>query len=56
MKFKQLGFSMLVSRMRNNYAKSPSAAVLKSCGDEINVFLEKYGPTMADDCAVIEKL
>gem|GEM_PF-4139933 len=46
----------MVTRMRNNYAKSPSQSVLKTCTDEINAFLAKYGATMADDCAVIEKL
>jgi len=55
-KFKQLGFSMLMTRLRSNYSRSPSQAVLKSCMDEINVFLDKYGNTMKDDCAVIEKL
>lgn len=55
-RFRQLGFSMMVTRMRGNYAKSPSQSELKACTDEMNAFLEKYGATMKDDYAVIETM
>jgi len=55
-KFRQLGFSMMVTRMRGAYSKSPSASVLQSCTAEINAFFDKYGATMKDDFAIVEKL
>ena len=56
MMFSQLGFSMLVTRLKTRYAKDPSQATLQSSFDEINNFLNKFSNVMADDCKIIAKL
>ena len=48
-RFRQLGFSMLLTRLKKNYIKAPSQATLQSCASEINTFLDKYKSIMADD-------
>ena len=54
--FSQLGFSLLLARLKFLYEKETTAASLKKCTDEINNFLEKYQMIMANDYAVISKL
>ena len=54
--FSQLGFSLLLTRLRTMYAKEPSKAVLQSGTDEINIFLEKFGSIMNADYSVISKM
>jgi len=56
MMFSQLGFSMLVTRLKTRYTKDPSQATLQSSFDEINNFLNKFSNVMADDCKIIAKL
>ena len=54
--FRQLGFSMLVTRLRGRYKKDTSPDTLRGCTDEINSFLKKYSSVMADDYDAISKL
>lgn len=54
--FSQLGFSMLVTRLKNIYEDEPTQYTLKSCTREVNAFLGKYGNFMAADCAIITDL
>ncbi len=52
--FSQLGFSMLLTRLKGLYAKDPSK--LESCTAEINSFLAKFTSIMAQDYAIIAKM
>jgi len=54
--FSQLGFSLLITRLKGIYAKNPSQVVLQKCTDEINAFLQKYGAIMAKDFSIISNL
>ena len=54
--FSQLGFSMMLTRLKTVYSKDPSTATLQKCTDEINAFLKKYHMIMGGDYAVISKL
>ena len=54
--FSQLGFSLLITRLRTVYAKDPSQSTLQSCMDEINVFLGKFPAIMGADYAIIAKM
>jgi hypothetical protein len=54
--FSQLGFSLMVMRMKSQYRKNPDPATLRSCTDEINAFLQKFSMVMAGDYAVISEL
>ena len=38
----QLGISMMVTRLSNNYKKAPNPQTLQSATTEINGFLKKY--------------
>ncbi len=55
-KFGQLGFSMLITRLAGQYAKSPTPDVLQASTREINAFLQKFSNIMAADYALIAKL
>ncbi len=54
--FSQLGFSMLLTRLKGMYAKDPSQCTLQTCTNEINAFLEKFKAIMAQDFALISKM
>ena len=54
--FSQLGFSMLMWRLKRMYDQEPTSGILQKCTDEINTFLQKYKSIMADDYAVISNL
>jgi len=54
--YKQLGFSMLLTRLRNQYAQEETEANLKKCADEINTFLNKFVKIMVSDLDNIVKL
>ena len=54
--FKQISFSMLLTRLKNEYSASPTPASLEHCAAEINAFLEKYKAIMAPDIAIIENI
>jgi hypothetical protein len=55
-KFNLFAFSMLLTHLKELYAKDPSQPTLESCTDEINKFLDKYKTVMVADFSVIEKL
>ncbi|MDR1699596.1 MAG: hypothetical protein LBR68_00180 [Lachnoclostridium sp.] len=55
-KFSQLGFSMLITRLRNLYYNDSSADNLQNCTTELNNFLRKYHATMGTDFQQISSL
>ena len=55
-KFTQLGFSMMMVRLRALYKRDSSSSTVQTCVDEINKFMDKFSGVMADDFAVISKL
>ena len=55
-KFSQLGFSMLVTRLKAQYAKSPSPATIQACAGEMSVFIEKFNKIMSNDYTTIKGL
>jgi len=54
--FKQLGFSMLITRLKGLYAKDPSQATMQTCITEINAFLGKFNTIMGEDFNTIRAL
>jgi len=54
--FSQLGFSMMLTRLKSMYAKDPSQAFLEKSTGEINTFLDKFKSIMASDYDIILKL
>ena len=54
--FTQLGFSMLITRLKGIYAKDSSPTSLQKCTGEINEFIKKYSVIMSADFTVISKL
>ncbi len=52
--FSQLGFSMLLTRLKVLYAGDKTQ--LEKCAAEINTFLGKFASIMAADYAIISKL
>ena len=54
--FSQFGFSMMLTRLRNMYAKDSSQNTIKTCMDEINVFLDNFSSIMGDDYNIITKM
>lgn len=54
--FTQLGFSMLITRLKGIYSKDPTPYTLQSCTREANSFLVKYNTIMVNDCQVIANL
>ena len=55
-KFTQLGFNMLISRLKKMYKDEPSAEVLIHCTEEVNSFLKKYELIMKNDYALISQI
>ena len=54
--FKQVSFSMLLTRLKTEYAAAPTQANLEHCANEINSYLKKYRIIMSSDFAVIQKI
>ena len=54
--FSELGFSLMLTRLRTQYAKNPSQPLLQSCMGEINAFLKKFSAIMNTDYAIITKM
>ena len=54
--FSQLGFSMLLMRLKALYGKDPSETTLLSCMNEINIFLQKFASVMSKDSEIIKNL
>ena len=55
-KFEQFAFSMLLTHLRELYAKDSSQAIIENCAGEINAFLNKNQAVMAEDFAIIKSL
>ena len=55
-KFKLFAFSMMLTHLKERYAKDPSKITLESCTKEINAFLDKYKAIMAEDVTAIASL
>jgi hypothetical protein len=55
-KFNLFTFSMMLTHLKELYAKNPSQPVLENCHVEIIKFLDKYGAIMVADLSVIGKL
>jgi hypothetical protein len=54
--FSQLGFSMMLTRLKGIYASDPSHEVLEDAAEEINAFLGKFKGIMKNDLAIISEL
>ena len=54
--FRQLGFSLLTTRLKGIYMRDSSELTLLNCANEMNAFLGKYEIIMAEDYAFISKL
>jgi hypothetical protein len=54
--FSQLGFAMMITRMKTLYARDPSQATVQNCMGEINSFLQKFAGIMGGDYAIISKI
>jgi len=54
--FRQLGFSLLTTRLKGIYTRDSSEATLLRCANEMNAFLEKYEIIMTEDYSFISKL
>lgn len=54
--FRQLGFSLLTTRLKGIYTRDSSEATLQTCANEMNAFLEKYAIIMSEDYSFISKL
>ena len=54
--FKQFAFAMMITRLRTKYTKDSSKESLKSCMDEINFFIEKFGSIMNDEYKIIQNI
>ena len=55
-KFEQFAFAMMLTRLRERYAKDSSQVTVESCAEEINAFLGKNQAIMAADYAIIESI
>jgi len=54
--FSQLGFSMLLTRLKLSYDNDPSKESLETAMGEINAFLAKFKGIMKNDCEFISEL
>ena len=51
-----LGFNLLVSRLKKNYAANSTVNEMKSCIQEVDIFLKKYNGIMVGELEAIKKL
>jgi hypothetical protein len=49
LQFKQLAFSLMYTRLKVMYQKSPTDATVTSCTTQINELFKKFGSTITDD-------
>jgi hypothetical protein len=55
--FKQLGLTMMLTRMRKMYINDQSLTTLQPCTDEINAFLDKFKMILsAEDNETLNRL
>ncbi len=55
-KFNQLGFSLLVTRLSGLYSKDPNNELLKKSLAEINAFITQYKAILSKDFDLLAKL
>ena len=55
-KFEQFAFAMLLTRLRERYAKDSSADAVKTSAEEMNAFLSKNQAITAGDLAIIKSI
>jgi len=55
-KYSQLGFSMMLTRLKTRYSNDSSPATLATCTAEINTFLTKFSAIMGPDYAIMTNL
>jgi len=55
-RFTQLGFSMLITRLKGLYAIHPNQSFLHTSMDEINIFLLKFKSVMTDDLETLKEI
>ena len=55
-KFKQISFSMLVTRLKNSYISMPTEDNLKISTHELNAFIDRYSAIMGVDISVIDQI
>ena len=55
-KFEQFAFAMLLTRLRELYAKNSSQGTVETSAEEINAFLDKNQAIMAADYAIIKSI
>ena len=53
--FKQLGFSMMITRLKMLYSKNPTKDMLDKAMNDINEFLVKFAGIMESDYKLIPK-
>ena len=56
LKFKQISFAMLLTRLKGDYNAAPGPENLENSLNQVNTFLGKFAVIMADDYAIIEKI
>ena len=54
--FSQLGFSLMLTRLKTNYANNPTPSTVQTCMGEINGFLGKFASIMSADYAIVSKM
>ena len=54
--FAQLGFGVLVTRMKGAYRNEPTPQTLERCTEEINAYVQKFESLMQADLAKLFKL
>ena len=54
--FKQFAFAMMITRLRSKYTKDSSKESIKSCMDEINSFIDKFGSIIGDDYKIAQNI
>jgi hypothetical protein len=54
--FKQFGFSMLMTRLKKEYAAEPTPEKAEYSLKETNAFLDKYSSIMPEELAIIAKI
>ena len=54
--FTQLGFSMMVTRLRTTYVKDPKPSTVQKSMNELNEFLNKFSAIMDTDYSTIIKI
>ena len=52
----QLGFSLLVTRLRTAYAKDRSPASLQHCVEAINAYVSRFSAVLDEDRSKISRL